>query len=559
MSVHREPQQIPDKTPNDAGANNFEVWSTGTESTILEVFARALARSGPEFEFIDYSARKFTLGYLDRESTRLAHGLQALGVKHGECIVSLLDNCIEQILLMLATSKIGAINVPINTAYKGEFLRHQINDSATRLVIAENLYAERVIAIESEIDSVEVLLIKEPTSQISGTRISTRPFTQAFSDQACGELTAPRPGDLAMLIYTGGTTGLSKGCMISHNYVCNLARQIGSGQGISNRDVIWTPLPGFHLNMYTATVIPALLFGAKAAIYPRFSVSNFWPEILRTRATTTNLLSTMLQLVADAPDSDAMASCHGQIRLVGGAPFPPPLQEKWKERFGVKYAATGGYGLSECAMVTSIPVTEYRPPGTSGRRNDIFDVRIVDDNDHELPPNTPGEVIVRPRKPHVMFEGYWNRPADTQKAMRNMWFHTGDIGKFDADGFFYFVDRKKDYLRRRGENISSMEVEAVFRKHPAIAEVAVHAVFSGIEDDLKVTATLRAGISVGELDLCRWSTDHLPYFAVPRYVEFRSELPKNPVGRVLKYQLRDEGVTPATWDREKSDFTLLRR
>jgi crotonobetaine/carnitine-CoA ligase len=200
------------------------------------------------------------------------------------------------------------------------------------------------------------------------------------------------------------------------------------------------------------------------------------------------------------------------------------------------------------------------PPGSSGRRNDDFDVRIFDEHDNELPAGEAGEIVVRPKRPHVMFEGYWNRPEATAALTRNLWFHTGDIGKFDSDGFFYFVDRKKDYLRRRGENISSFEMETAFLAHPEISEVAVHAVLSDVtEDDVKVTAVLEPGSTLTEEQLCRWSVDRLPYFAVPRYIEFRQALPKNPVGRVLKYVLRDEGATAATWDREAAGITIDKR
>jgi crotonobetaine/carnitine-CoA ligase len=209
--------------------------------------------------------------------------------------------------------------------------------------------------------------------------------------------------------------------------------------------------------------------------------------------------------------------------------------------------------------VTSISIDETQPGKASGHHNDDFDVRIVDDNDVELPAGTAGEIIVRPKRPHVMFEGYWKRPAETMKVLRNFWFHTGDIGMFDEDGFFFFLDRKKDYLRRRGENISSMEVEGVFSLHPDIQEVAVHAVLADMEDDVKATCTLVPGATITEEELCRWSVDNLPYFAVPRFIEFREALPKNPVGRVLKYELRDQGITEGTWDREASQVELVKR
>jgi crotonobetaine/carnitine-CoA ligase len=187
-------------------------------------------------------------------------------------------------------------------------------------------------------------------------------------------------------------------------------------------------------------------------------------------------------------------------------------------------------------------------------------VRIFDEHDRELPPGVAGEIVVRPLRPHIMFEGYWRRPEDTLKIMRNMWLHTGDIGKFDEDGFFYFVDRKKDYLRRRGENISSFEMETAFSGHPDIAEVAVHAVPSPKgEDDVKVTAILRPGATLTAEELFQWSTNAVPYYALPRYIEFRTTLPKNPQGRVLKYELRDQGKTAGTWDLEESDIKVAKR
>ena len=210
--------------------------------------------------------------------------------------------------------------------------------------------------------------------------------------------------------------------------------------------------------------------------------------------------------------------------------------------------------------MTSIGLDEYAKPDSSGKRNDSFDVRIIDDNGDEVEEGLPGEVIVRPLKPNVMFTGYWKRPEETLKLMTNLWFHTGDIGQFDEDGFFFFVDRKKDYLRRRGENISSFEVESVFRQHPGIVDVAAHAVLSDLlEDELKVTVVLNAEANLSEEQLCLWSAEQMPYFAVPRYIEFRIDLPRNPVGRVLKYVLRDEGVTNDTWDRETAGLVINKR
>jgi len=187
-------------------------------------------------------------------------------------------------------------------------------------------------------------------------------------------------------------------------------------------------------------------------------------------------------------------------------------------------------------------------------------VKIFDEHDQEVPPGTPGEIVARPRRPNIMFSGYWNQPEATVKAWRNLWFHTGDLGRIEPDGWFYFVDRKKDYIRRRGENISTHEMEAVFRQHPAIQDVAVHAVLSPLgEDEVKVTAEIKPDAAVTEEELCRWSIDRVPYFAVPLYVEFRETLPRSATGKVLKEVLRADGKTAATWDREAAGVTFARR
>jgi crotonobetaine/carnitine-CoA ligase len=255
-----------------------------------------------------------------------------------------------------------------------------------------------------------------------------------------------------------------------------------------------------------------------------------------------------------------MQRCFGQVRVVTGAPFPAELQQIWKERFGVKIAGTPGYGFTEATMLTSLPAGGYFKPGSSGKRNEWFDVRIVDDNHRELPTGEAGEIIARPLQPNVMFQGYWRRPADTLQIMSDLWLHTGDIGKFDEDGYFFFVDRKKDYLRRGGENISSYEMETALSLHPDVQDVAVHAVFSELsEDEVKATLVLREGATLTEAQLFTWLIERVPYFALPRFIEFRAELPKSPLGRVLKYQLRDEGKTAATWDRNTSGIDYKKR
>lgn len=534
-------------------------WTTGEQDTINAALERAVA-NWPDRIFLDIDGREYSFAEVEREANGLANGLATLGVKAGDTVTTILDNNADAILVWFAINKLGAISVPVNTAYRGEFLRHQLADSASSVVVAESDYADRVCGVASGLPDLRSLLYRGEAPMTPAEGKTVAPLDAYRSSDLSRPAVGVKPGDLAMLIYTAGTTGPSKGCMVSHNYAINLARQLVTVAGRTQDDVQWTALPLFHMNATSTTILASLLVGGKAAVYKRFSVSNFWPEIERTGATIVSLLGSMIPLLVEAPENESAKRCHDQVRVVLGTPFPAPLQSKWKQRFGAQILGANSYGITEASVVTTLPCGVQAKPDSSGIRSPDFDVRIVDDDDHELPPGTAGEVIVRPLKPHVMFEGYWRRPADTLKIMRNLWLHTGDIGKFDEDGFFYFIDRKKDYMRRRGENISSYEMETTFRLHSAIEDVAVHAVLSDLtEDDVKVTAVLKPGEVLTEEALCRWAIERLPYFAVPRYIEFRKELPRNPVGRILKYQLRDEGCTAATWDRDKSDIQLAKR
>jgi crotonobetaine/carnitine-CoA ligase len=540
--------------------NVLDGWSVGEQDSIVAALARAVEKKGPQV-WLDFMGELFSYADIDRLSTRLGNSLTALGVSAGDTVVTFLDNSPDAIICMFAIMKLGAVNVPINTGYRGEFLRHQVNDSGANLVIAESDYAERVMEIADALADVKLLLYRGEEPEIKGSHLPVAPLREYLGADDTPIAVAVRPSDLACLIYTSGTTGPAKGCMVSHNFMCNLARQNNEIFAVTSEDIFWTCLPLFHLNAIATSILASLLACSRVAVVPRFSVSSFWPEIVRSRATISSVLGTMATLIAKAPDTEASRAAYRQIRVAQGAPWPPDVALKWKERFGIQTeVAARLFGITEACVVTQVSVYEKVPPGSSGKRSRYFDVRIVDDDDNELPPGVPGEVVCRPRMPHIMFEGYWRRPEATQAVMRNMWMHMGDIGKFDENGYFYFVDRKKDYLRRRGENISSFEMEATFAAHPELQEVAVHAVLSELsEDDIKVTAVLRTGATLTEEDLCRWCLDKVPYFAVPRYIEFRSELPKNPVGRVLKYQLRDEGATPATWDFDKANISVKRR
>ncbi|MEV6985923.1 AMP-binding protein [Sphaerisporangium sp. NPDC051017] len=527
--------------------------------TALHALARAVAVV-PDQVFLDFSGDLYTYAETERLATRFAHELIRLGLEPGQTVATLLDNSMDQVVSWLAINKAGGLWVPLNTAYRGDFLRHPIDDSLATIVVADTRYIGDVAAISADLPHLRLVLRRGPAT---GEAPACAVPIEALDDHRGTDDTpipiSAQPGDLSMLIYTSGTTGVSKGCMISYNFILNQGRQSNQAVPPLPGDVMYTPLPLFHVAAIDVA-LSGLLAQARVAISERFSVSGFWAEIERSGATQARLMASIFPLVANAPDTPEMHRCRGQLRSVVGAPFPPALRKVWQDRFGVEFTDGHNYGLSEgVRLAMSRFGDDSMPEDCCGRIADDYEVVILDEDDRILPDGEMGEIAFRPRKPHIMFVGYWRRPEATAEVWRNLWMHTGDYGRI-ANGYLFFVDRKKDYLRSRGENISSFEVETAFLNHPALSEVAAHAADDGINEDcLKITAVLREGHALSEEELCRWALDHVPHFAVPRYIEFRDELPRTPTNKVLKFQLRKQGVTAGTWDREAAGITVRRR
>jgi crotonobetaine/carnitine-CoA ligase len=553
----------------DQSSVTDQVWKGGAQSTIPSLFESRLAED-PDGEYLDVGGTKLTASQVVGRGWRLARALDQLGSVQHDRIATMLENSPEAVESWAGIVLGGRIAVPVNTAYKGSYLLHQLADCGAKVVVVASSLAPRLVEVVADLPELDhVFVLDDEAGGGTGLpnlgRVSVHRWTDLDGVEDLEPKVTIRPSDLATFIYTGGTTGPSKGCMLTHNYHEALARQIGICWQRTAEDVVWTPLPLYHFNALTTVVVGTLLYGGRGAIYRKFSVSNFWSEMNRVGATVTSTLGTMAYLLAHDADRPEMPrsgrpEANTTLRLIGAAPMPVEVDDVIRERFGVK-TFSGAYGVTEASLVSWQPPGVSNKPNAAGKINDeYFDVRIFDDDDAELPTGVDGEVVVRPKRPHVMFEGYWGRPEVTVETSRNWWYHTGDIGRIDDDGYLFFVDRKADYLRRRGENISSFEVESVLMSHGALADVAVHAVLSQLtEDDLKVTATLKEGVELRPEELFEWCVDRLPYFVLPRYVEFRRELPRSPVGRVLKRELRDEGVTPATWDAEAAGVTYEKR
>jgi crotonobetaine/carnitine-CoA ligase len=528
-----------------------------TTDTVTGALARAVS-AAPDQVFLDFDGELYTYARIDALTNAFANELTRLGVVAGDTVATVLDNNVDQIVAWLSINKIGAVWVPLNTAYRGQFLLHQINDSLSAIVIAEADYIPNLAAVAAETPAVRLVLQRGAGEVPDGLPYAVEPLDAHRGDSDSAPAFIAKPGDLAFLMYTSGTTGPSKGCMVSHNYICHQGYQSNATVPPLPGEIMYTCLPLFHMAAVDTTM-SAILSHSRIAIGKRFSVSTFWQEIERSGASNVRLLSSIFPLMAQAPDTPEMARCFGQLRAVTGY-ASPELVRIWKERFGVEYFNAHAYGQSEGVRLSTGYLGEPAPPaGSCGRiDSDAFDIVILDDDDNILPEGAVGEIAFRPRRPHVMFDGFWRRPEETAAVWRNLWMHTGDLGRIEGI-YLYFIDRKKDYLRSRGENISSFEIERAFMRHEAVSEVAVHAIVGGIgEDCLKVTAVLKEGASLTEEELCLWSVDNVPYFAVPRFIEFRDELPKTPTGKITKHLLRAEGKTARTWDREEAGIVVRR-
>ncbi|NBW08613.1 MAG: ATP-dependent acyl-CoA ligase, partial [Caulobacteraceae bacterium] len=432
-------------------------WQVGPRDTPVAALGRAVT-AHPDKIFLDFSGEKHTYRAFDQASNRFAHVLRDLGLSAGQPIISMLDNNVDAVTTWIAANKISAISVPLNTALIGQFLRHQIEDTGPALMVCEARYLSRVLDIEDQLTTLKTVLVRGDFEPVPGSSLTIAPLDdyRGTDDSAFEEL--PDPGALNALIYTSGTTGPSKGCMITGNQMCHFARMLTRSAPFGPDDIYWTPLPLFHMNALATGVVSVMLVGATISFAPKFSVSGFWPAIEASGATVVSILGSLGTMLARADEHEAMARCFGQVHTVKGNPFPEEIKQIWCDRFGAKKVGSNVYGLTE-GLLTSMPADGSYAEGSSGKAAPELDVRIFDDNDNEVPVGTAGEVVCRPLLPDIIFKGYWRRPEDTLKVWGNLWFHTGDIGKFDENGFFYFVDRKKDYLRRRGENISSFEME----------------------------------------------------------------------------------------------------
>ena len=491
--------------------------------------------------------RRYSYADADALTNRLANGLLAQGVRQGEHVAILAGNSPEHLLLFCALGKLGAVAVPINTACRGEVLRYYLEQSeATTLLVGEDL-ADRLLTLPS---LPRVFLLPAPGAH---TTLSALPFAMLLHADATPPDVVVKPGDLALLAYTSGTTGPSKGCM--HSQASSLIFGLSNAETHGHRsdDVFYVCLPLFHLNALQTQSLCALLVGGSVALAPRFSVGGFWADVRASGATITNLLGSMAAFLWSAPATPEDAD--NRLRMVSATPLPR-FAEGFEQRFGLKLISN--YGLSDYAMATGFTIdAPAAKRGSAGRARQGIDIRIVDDDDLPLPPGEAGEILLRSSRPWGAAHGYWRMPQATLDATRNLWFHTGDRGILDADGYLWFVDRKKDSIRRRGENISAYEVEQIIARHPAVAEAAAYPLpAESSEDEVAVAVVLKPDATLDEAALVEHCIANMSHFMVPRFIRFVADLPRTPSQKVEKHRLKL--TSGAYWDREAHGIVVKR-
>jgi len=493
------------------------------------------------------TGEEWTYRELHGKVARAALGLQQLGVAQGDHVLVWMPNSRECVITYFAIGYLGAVYVPINTAYRGRLLEHVVDLSDARVAVVHCDLADRLR--EVSLAKLEAAVVVGREVPVSGLRVYG---WEALCPQS-GMLRALErpiePWDAQQIIFTSGTTGPSKGVLTSYLHSFTAA-SVDTWPPITADDRFMINMPMFHVGG-VSVLFAMFARGGSASFIERFDTASFLETVRSTGTTAVFLLGVMAgfleKMPARADDADS------PLRVVYMVPLAGDI-EAFAKRFGCEV-----YTIFNMTEISTPTHSEANPVvrGTCGKVRAGVDVRLVDENDCEVPIGQVGEMIIRTDRPWAMNSGYYRNPKATAEAWRNGWFHTGDAFRTDAQGYFYFVDRKKDAIRRRGENISSFEVEAEVTAHPAVREAAAIGVPNEIseEDVLVVVAPVEGG-TIDPAALLEFLRPRMAHFMLPRYVRVLPELPKTPTSKVLKHELRSEGVTADTWDREKAGIQV---
>lgn len=477
---------------------------------------------------------RLTYGEFNEQVNALAHGLSRY-VGPGERVACVMRNSLEFMLTSYALKKLGAVEVAVNTRFRGRGLARALNLSEASMLVVDAALVQAIEETEDPLRSFSTAVVVGAGSPGSVADAAAVPFEDVISDRTDnpGRTGAVRDTDLMSVLFTSGTTGPSKGCMLSHRYAVRLATVLIDALEATSDDCFYSPFPLYHVDAAYLTVVPALVLGGRAAIGRQFSVSGFWDEVRAVDATIFDFMGATLTLLwKEDPRRD---DADNPVRVAWGVPMPS-FREDFERRFGLRLVHC--YGLTDGSMVAYESLHECEPPGSCGKPRHPFQVEIVDANDDPVPRGEVGEIVIRPLEADVVMKGYYGMPNETLATFRNLWLHTGDLGRMDEEGHLYFVSRAKDAIRRRGENISAWEIEEVVNSHPAVYESAAIGVPSALtEEDVKIFLVLKPDATLDLDEFRTFCSARMAGFMVPEIVEVIDSIPKTPTGKVEKHKL----------------------
>jgi crotonobetaine/carnitine-CoA ligase len=509
-------------------------------------------RLGDRPAVAELDGRGLTYRELRDRTQRVAALLGELGVGPSARVATMLDPTVAHVEAALGCAWAGAVEVPVNTDYQGLYLQHVLAETEADTVILQDRFVERLAPLD--LPALRHVVVVGDGAVAPPAGVATHRFADA-DGLAPATPVARTEEDLLIILYTSGTTGISKGAMHCNRSALWTARVWQRLAELSEDDVGYSYLPMFHVTARSALFLASVLAGGSTILRERFSVSSFWSDIRRFDATFTMYMGAVIHLLyRQEPQVD---DAENPLRAAGGAAAPPDIGPAFKRRFGCELFEV--FGMTEIGTATGGRMG-HGTPGAMGKPFEHLQIEVHDEHDRPLPADVPGQLVVRPREPGAIFEGYWRRPQETLEAFRNLWFHTGDLGKLTPLGEVVFLDRLTDSMRRRGENISSFEVERSVNAHPAVLESAAFAVPSELtEHEVMVAVVPREDMELDLDELLRFCVETMPRFTVPRYARIVDGLPKTPTGRVQKHVLRAAGVTPDTIDREALGIVAPRR
>ncbi len=501
----------------------------------------------PDRVFLVFEGREWTYAQLDAVTNGFAEGFRRLGVERGQHVALVLGNCPEILFAIWGLGKLGAVAAPLNTAAKGDVLDYLVSQSDSVMVCPDAQRHDRIVAAAA-------LAPQRPTVVDFDTLAS---FADITADRPAGweEI---RSGDPHLLMYTSGTTGPSKGVICPHSQGHVVGLQMVTHCRYTSDDRLFTCLPLFHANALWFSVYAALWAEATLIVSPGFSARRFWQDIRDSGATEFNALGAMANIIWQQPPSELDRQHSVRTALV--VPLSTDLAQRFRDRYGIK--VTSVYAMTENTALTVLGVDEpHSKASSAGPVRDNVDIRVVDDHDHPVPIGEIGEIVIRTADPGAFMLGYYRMPETTAESTRGLWFHTGDRGWLDEDAYLYFSDRKKEAIRRRGENISAYEVEVVLASHPAVLEAAAVPVPSELgEDEVMAYVVLNEGAQLDFADLIEHAAERMAYYMVPRYLDVIDELPKTSSQKLEKYKLTQSARERLgeLWDREKAGIVVQR-